>query len=59
MFGVKISELIDELKDALRQHGDVDVLVDAYLGLHDIDEVGVDADDTGFILWISNVREDL
>ena len=55
---MKISDLIEELTTALRSHGDVEVFVDAYSGLHDVEEAGVDADDTGFVIWICGVKDE-
>jgi hypothetical protein len=51
---VKISELIEILKDRKQEHGDLDVIVDATAGhgLHEIEDIDVDTDDTGLIIWI-------
>jgi hypothetical protein len=56
---MKISDLIIKAKIAYRKHGDIEVLVDGYSGIHDVEEAGVDVDDTGFMIWIGGVREDV
>lgn len=56
---MKVSELITELRHMQRQHGDKDVLLDVWChGLLSIDEVGVDAEDTGIIVWGTPVERD-
>jgi hypothetical protein len=50
-----ISDLMTELSNAKRQHGDVDVLVDSYQGLHKIVEVGID--DAGLLISVCGTVE--
>lgn len=47
---MKASELIKTLQYLINMHGDKDVIVD-HDGLHHVDEVDVDTDDTGIIIW--------
>ena len=55
---MKISELIAELKIAETHHGDIEVMIDGYSALHGIEDAGVDVDESGFIIWIGEVREE-
>lgn len=55
---MKISELIAELEQAEKTHGDIEVLVDACGGIYEVEEVGVDVDDTGFMIWPGVLKED-
>jgi ActR/RegA family two-component response regulator len=49
---MKISELITILRQRQVDHGDLDVYIDSDIeGLRQIEEVDVDADDTGLIIW--------
>lgn len=49
---MRASELISELKQLVREHGDQFVFLDVWThGLMRIDEVAVDVDDTGIILY--------
>jgi len=54
-----VSELIGELRQVKREYGDKEVLLDVWChGLQSIDEVGVDAEDTGIIIWGTPVERD-
>jgi hypothetical protein len=49
---VKATDLISRLQHLVKQHGDLDVLLDTdCLGPHRIGEVDVDTDDTGIMIW--------
>lgn len=47
------SELIEQLKILMERHGDQDVLVDCpgVMELRGVDEVDVDTDDQGIVIW--------
>lgn len=47
---MKASEVIFRLAQLITEHGDLDVLIDAG-GLLLIDEIDVDTEDTGIIIW--------
>lgn len=49
---MKATDLISRLQHLVKQHGDLDVLLDTdCLGPHRIGEVDVDTDDTGIMIW--------
>lgn len=51
---MKASQVIARLQDLQAIHGDMDVLVDPSTllgGPFDIDEIDVDTEDTGIIIW--------
>lgn len=56
-----VSEVIDRLIELREQHGEQAVLIDAGCsdcgldGLLDIDEIDLDVDDNGFIIWPAGV----
>lgn len=54
---MKASELIERLKYLVKEHGDSEVLLDVSAhGLKAIEEVDVDAEDTGIIIWTAAVE---
>lgn len=49
---MKATQLIERLQHLVKQHGDMDVLLDVDChGPHQIGEVDVDTDDTGIMIW--------
>jgi hypothetical protein len=48
---MNISKLIYYLQQSLEESGDMDVFVDMDHQLFTVEDVGVDTDDTGFIIW--------
>ena len=49
---MKASELVERVQALITQHGDHDVFLDvSEHGLKQIEEVDIDVDDTGFMIW--------
>lgn len=49
---MKVSELITRLQDLHSEYGDMDVFLDVCSdGLLDIDQIDVDTEDTGIMIW--------
>jgi len=57
---VRVSALIEELTALQADFGDMQVYMDVTCsaGLLDIGEVGVDVEDTGIILWSTDIEEE-
>jgi hypothetical protein len=49
---MKASEVIERLQYLLKQHGDQNVLVDTGRDLEQIEELDIDVEETGFIVWM-------
>lgn len=49
---MKASQIIERMKYLIKEHGDQEVLLDVSAhGLKVVDEIDVDAEDTGIIIW--------
>lgn len=49
---MKASEVVSRLNFLMKQHGDMEVFMDTNPDhLHKVEEIDVDAEDTGFIFW--------
>ena len=49
---MKASELRATLEELIAAHGDREVLVDTVHELEAIEEVDIDVDDNGFVIWM-------
>lgn len=56
---MKATDLIERLRHLVKQHGDMNIIIDVWMpGLNEVDEVDVDTEDSGIMIWGKPVDED-